>query len=131
MKKETIKVLSIDDEAEVLESLTELLEVAGFDVQSSTDSEKGLTMVKDFMPDAIVLDIIMPKMDGYQFCRHLKEDADTKNIPVIFLTGVDPHDDAGRAFAAGGALFVKKPFLIEELIEVIKVATLATRQHYG
>jgi len=117
-----IKVLSIDDEREVLASLTELLDGAGFHVKSSGDAEMALQIAKEFQPDAIVLDIIMPQMDGYQFCKHLKNNRETENIPVIFLTGVDPQDDSGKAFAAGGQLFVKKPFHIEELVEVIKIA---------
>lgn len=121
----TIKVLSIDDEPEVLESLTELLDEAGFQVKSSGDAEKGLAIAKEFHPDAIVLDIIMPQMDGYRFCRLLKQDSETENIPVIFLTGVDPQDDSGKAFAAGGQMFVKKPFQIDNLIEIIKMAAMA------
>jgi CheY-like chemotaxis protein len=117
-----IKVLSVDDEPEVLDSLSELLDGAGFQVRSSGDAEAALQIAKEYQPDAIVLDIIMPQMDGYQFCKHLKENRETENIPVIFLTGVDPQDDSGKAFAAGGQLFVKKPFHIEELVEVIKIA---------
>ena len=121
---EQIKVLSIDDEMEVLESLGELLMAAGFEVKSSCDAEQGLQLAKDFKPDAIVLDIIMPQMDGYQFCRILKENEETRDIPVIFLTGVDPQDDSGKAFESGGQLFVKKPFKIEELVQVIKIAAM-------
>jgi CheY-like chemotaxis protein len=117
-----IKVLSVDDEPEVLDSISELLDGAGFQVRSSGDAEAALQIAKEYQPDAIVLDIIMPQMDGYQFCKHLKENRETENIPVIFLTGVDPQDDSGKAFAAGGQLFVKKPFHIEELVEVIKIA---------
>ncbi len=117
-----IKILSIDDEPEVLDSLSELLDAAGFNVRSSDDAERGLEIASEFKPDAIVLDIIMPQMDGYQFCKLLRKNPDTANIPVIFLTGVDPQDDSGKAFEAGGQLFVKKPFRIEELVEVIKIA---------
>jgi len=120
-----IKILSVDDEPEVLESLGELLDAAGFDVRSSNDAEKALDIAREFQPNAIVLDIIMPQMDGYQFCKLLKAEKKTKEIPVIFLTGVDPQDDSGKAFEAGGQLFVKKPFRIEELIEVIKIASMA------
>ena len=119
---EKIKILSVDDEPEVLESLAELLDGAGFQVKSSGDAQEALQIAKEYQPDAIVLDIIMPQMDGYQFCRHLKENRETENIPVVFLTGVDPQDDSGKSFAAGGHLFVKKPFHIEELVEVIKIA---------
>jgi DNA-binding response OmpR family regulator len=122
MSDKQIRVLSVDDEPEVLESLGELLSAAGFDVRSSGDAKKALEMAGTFQPDAIVLDIIMPQMDGYQFCKLLKNDKKTAHIPVIFLTGVDPQDDSGKSFEAGGQLFVKKPFRIEELVEVIKIA---------
>jgi DNA-binding response OmpR family regulator len=125
MSDKRIRVLSVDDEPEVLESLGELLSAAGFDVRSSGDAEKALEMAGTFQPDAIVLDIIMPQMDGYQFCKLLKNDKKTAHIPVIFLTGVDPQDDSGKSFEAGGQLFVKKPFRIEELVEVIKIAAEA------
>ena len=117
-----IKILSVDDELEVLESLGELLSAAGFNVRSSDDASKALEIAREFKPNAIVLDIIMPQMDGYQFCKMLKNDPETAEIPVIFLTGVDPQDDSGKAFEAGGQLFVKKPFRIEQLVEVIKIA---------
>lgn len=120
-----IKVLTIDDETEVLELLSELLDASGFSVKSSNDATVGLEIAKEFKPDAIVLDIIMPQMDGYQFCKLLKNDKSTRNIPVIFLTGVDPQDDSGKAFEAGGQLFVKKPFKIDELVPVIKIATMS------
>jgi len=122
---ELIKVLTIDDETEVLELLSELLDASGFSVKSSNDATKGLEIAKEFRPDAIVLDIIMPQMDGYQFCKLLKKEKSTKNIPVIFLTGVDPQDDSGKAFQAGGQLFVKKPFRIDELVPVIKIAAMS------
>jgi len=122
MSDNRIRVLSVDDEPEVLESLGELLSAAGFDVRSSSDAEKALEIAGSFRPDAIVLDIIMPQMDGYHFCKMLKKNEKTAQIPVIFLTGVDPQDDSGKAFEAGGQLFVKKPFRIEELVEVIKIA---------
>jgi len=66
----------------------------------------------------------MPQMDGYKFCKLLKEQPETADIPVIFLTGVDPQDDSGQAFQAGGQLFVKKPYHIQELVEVIKIAAM-------
>jgi len=122
MMKSQVKVLSIDDEPEVLDSIKELLEGAGFAVVTTNDAEKGLELAKSFRPDAVVLDIIMPQMDGYQFCKALKECEQTAAIPVVFLTGVDPQDDSGKAFLAGGQLFVKKPFRIEELVEVINIA---------
>lgn len=123
MSEKRLRVLSVDDEPEVLESLGELLNAAGFDVCSSSDAEKALEIAGTFQPHAIVLDIIMPQMDGYQFCKLLKKNEKTAQIPVIFLTGVDPQDDSGKAFEAGGQLFVKKPFRIEELVEVIKIAS--------
>jgi len=119
-----IKVLSVDDEPEVLESLSELLKGVGFSVQSTSDAHKALEIASEFKPNAILLDIIMPQMDGYKFCKLLKEQPETADIPVIFLTGVDPQDDSGQAFQAGGQLFVKKPYHIQELVEVIKIAAM-------
>jgi two-component system, sensor histidine kinase and response regulator len=121
---EQIKILSVDDEPEVLESLCELLQGVGFSVKSTSDANQALEIAREFKPNAILLDIIMPQMDGYEFCKLLKKQSETENIPVIFLTGVDPQDDSGKAFEAGGQLFVKKPYHIQDLVEVIKIASM-------
>jgi DNA-binding response OmpR family regulator len=81
--------------------------------------------VQAFKPDLILLDIMMTGMDGYQVCEELKRRADTRNIPVLFLTGKDSRDDSGKSFQVGGDMFIKKPFSGDRLLEIINIVLVS------
>lgn len=114
------KVLIIDDEEEVVSLLTIRLKDAGFKTVSALDGKKGLELAEKEQPDIIILDIMMPLLDGYQFCLLLHADVRLKHIPVIMLTCLDNQVDkvAGKAF--GVADYFTKPFDSAHLIERIK-----------
>jgi len=126
-KKKTIstKVLVIDDEPEITDIIETFLESAGYEVKSENSSVIGIERSKTFLPDLILLDIMMPFMDGYEVCKELKKDVKTSKIPVIFLTGKDARSDEGRSFQVGGDLFIKKPFSCERLLEIVKIVLLS------
>ncbi len=126
-KKKTIstKILVIDDEPEITDIIETFLENAGYQVKSENSSVIGIERAKTFLPDLILLDIMMPFMDGYEVCRELKKGEETSKIPVVFLTGKDARTDEGRSFEAGGDLFIKKPFSCERLLEIVKVVLLS------
>jgi CheY-like chemotaxis protein len=86
---------------------------------------EGLAKAKVFRPDVILLDIMMPVMDGYEVCSQLKKDPQTAQIPVLFLTGKDAKDDAGLSFQSGGDLFIKKPFSCERLLNMVKMVLIS------
>ncbi len=115
------KILVIDDEPEITDIIETFLETAGYEVKSENSSTIGIERAKSYIPDLVLLDIMMPFMDGYEICRELKKCEKTKNIPVVFLTGKDAISDDGKSFQAGGILFVKKPFSCERLMDIVKV----------
>ena len=124
-KTKSAKILVIDDEPEITDIIETFLENAGYEVRSENSSVIGIERAKTFLPDLVLLDIMMPFMDGYEVCKELKKSIETSKIPVIFLTGKDARSDEGKSFEAGGDLFIKKPFSCERLLEIVKVVLLS------
>ena len=108
-------VLIIDDQPEGLEAMGEALRPLGFEVWQALDGESGLALARDRQPDAILLDVMMPGMDGYEVCRRLKADEETRLLPVVFLTGLDSREARLKGLEAGAADFLNKPFDLVEL----------------
>lgn len=125
MLVKTAKILVIDDEPEITEILEAFLSNAGHKVVSQNSASKGLQMAREYQPDMIFLDIMMPEMDGYEMCERLKDDPATEDIPVIFLTGKDTADDQGKSFKSGGDMYLKKPFVCERLLEIVNIVLLS------
>lgn len=109
-------VLAADDKPLNLRLLREMLEEEEFNVIEASDGVQALERARDAVPDIILLDINMPNMDGIETCRHLKADADTQNIPIIFVSGVNELDDKIQAFQEGAVDYITKPFQVEEVI---------------
>ena len=124
-KTKSGKILVIDDEAEITEIVETFLKDAGYQVLVENSSVMGIERAKSFRPDLILLDIMMPFMDGYEVCEELKKNKETENIPVIFLTGKDARSDEGKSFKAGGDMFIKKPFNCERLLEIVRIVLLS------
>jgi two-component system alkaline phosphatase synthesis response regulator PhoP len=124
-KTKSGKILVIDDEAEITEIVETFLKDAGYQVLVENSSVMGIERAKSFMPDLILLDIMMPFMDGYEVCEELKKNKETENIPVIFLTGKDARSDEGKSFKVGGDMFIKKPFNCERLLEIVRIVLLS------
>lgn len=120
-KVKAAKLLVIDDEPEITQIIEAFLENAGHQVITENSSVMGIERAKELKPDLILLDIMMPNMDGYEICDELKKTDETSDIPVIFLTGKDSRDDKGRSFQVGGDMFVKKPFSCERLLEIVNI----------
>ncbi|MGB2990106.1 MAG: response regulator [Candidatus Zixiibacteriota bacterium] len=120
-RRKPAKILVIDDEPEITDIVETFLETAGYEVESENASRPGIDKAKTFLPDLVLLDIMMPTMDGYEICSELKRSEKTKRIPVVFLTGKDARSDEGRSFKVGGVLYIKKPFSCERLLDIVKV----------
>ncbi len=120
------KILVIDDEPQVTEIVETFLSGAGHKVYIDNVAASGLKKAKEIKPDMILLDIMMPEIDGYDICNNLKNDPETANIPVLFLTGKDRGDDMGRSFQVGGDMFIKKPFSCDRLLEIINIILMST-----
>lgn len=120
-KTKAAKILVIDDESEITQIIEAFLQNAGYEVATENSSVVGIELAKQFKPDLVLLDIMMPNMDGYEICDELKKSSETRTVPVIFLTGKDSRDDKGKSFQVGGDMFVKKPFSCERLLEIINI----------
>jgi len=124
-KTKSAKILVIDDEAEITEIIETFLKDAGYQVLIENSSVMGIERAKNFKPDLILLDIMMPFMDGYEVCDELKKNKETENIPVIFLTGKDAKSDEGRSFKVGGDMYIKKPFSCDRLLEIVRIVLMS------
>jgi PAS domain S-box-containing protein len=109
-------ILVIDDGPETLRLLTATLVDEGYEVCRSVDGAFALSRIHDIQPDLILLDVMMPGLDGYQICERLKADPKTDQIPVIFLSAVDQVQDKVKGFDLGAVDYITKPFQIEEVI---------------
>jgi len=108
-------ILVVDDTPENLRVLVQLLQEQGYRVRPVPNGRHALTSVQKEPPDLILLDIMMPEMDGYEVCRQLKADGRTRDIPIIFISALDEVMDKATAFSVGGIDYVTKPFQAEEL----------------
>ena len=109
-------ILVVDDNPGNLNLLSNLLREQGYDVRPAISGALALKTVRLELPDLILLDVKMPEMDGYEVCRQLKTDERTREIPVIFLSGLGEAIDKVRAFRVGGVDYITKPFQFEEVL---------------
>jgi adenylate cyclase len=109
-------ILIVDDVPVNLQALESILQTRGFRVEKATNGEQALELVKHNLPDLVLLDVMMPKMNGYEVCQHLKDNPVTSKIPVIFLTGRNDSYSIIKGFAAGALDYVVKPFHAPELL---------------
>ncbi len=116
MDNSAIKVLVVDDQPSNLRFLSKLLTAQGYEVYRAICGQLALNAAIAHCPDLILLDIRMPKMNGYEVCQRLKATAKTEQIPVIFLSVLDDINDKLQAFQVGGADYIAKPFQVEEVL---------------
>jgi two-component system alkaline phosphatase synthesis response regulator PhoP len=114
------KVLVVDDEEYIQHILNFSFGAEGYDVVTASDGAEGLSKAKDEKPDVIVMDIMMPRMDGYEACKKIKADPVTRNIPVILLTAKGRDVDRKLGSDAGADDYVVKPFSPGRLIERVE-----------
>ena len=112
-------ILVVDDDPKQLVLIRDLLRLSGFTTIEATGGEQGIELAKSKKPDLILMDILMPKVDGYTACREIKMDKATKAIPVVMLTSVDYelNKELGRDMGANG--YMTKPVNRQELLDVI------------
>ncbi|MEK7066860.1 MAG: response regulator [Patescibacteria group bacterium] len=115
------KILFIEDEVSLQTTLGGALKEAGFEIENAYDGETGLKTAQTSKPDLILLDLILPKMDGFQVLRDLKSGAGTKDIPVIVLTNLESADDVGKVIALGATTYlVKSNYELGDIVVKIK-----------
>lgn len=128
---EKIKIAIVEDDEVLSKVIAEELGDAGFEVHRAKDGEAGLKLVKEKMPDAVLLDVLMPKMNGFQVLEALKQAPETKSIPVILLTMLGSDDDIKKGFQLGAKDYiVKSQHAVAEIVEKVK-GFFSKEQHPG
>ena len=114
------KILVVDDEPSILLSLEFLMEQEGYDVYSATDGDEALQVVREQLPDLILLDVMMPKRDGFEVCQTIRANKEWKEIRIIILTAKGREVDQEKGFALGADDYVTKPFATQELVKKVR-----------
>ena len=127
------RVLLVDDEPELIRALSVRLTASGFTCATAKNGEEGLAKVQEARPDLIIVDLLMPEMDGYEMCRRLKSDRQTASIPVLVLTAVPERSVEQHLHDLGSARVLHKPFdsaqLLATVRELLSVPPLGGRGH--
>jgi len=117
------KILFIEDESALQKTFGEILKQEGYEMTSALNGEVGLRLAKTQKPDLILLDLILPRVHGFEVLKKLKEDKETKDIPVIVLTNLEGIGDIDKALELGATTYlVKAQYSLEEVVEKIKKA---------
>ncbi len=124
-------VLVVDDTPESLGFLTDTLDGAGYTVLIATDGESALRLLDQITPDMVLMDALMPGIDGFETCRRLKQKAPLAHLPVIFMTGLAETEHVVQGLAAGGVDYVTKPIVVEELLARMRVHLANARAALG
>lgn len=118
MKEELKRILVVDDEPNINDLISTSLKFSGFDVRSAMNGAQALTVAEEFKPHALVLDVMMPGMNGFEVCEKLRKDG--LKVGVLFLTAKDSTDDKVTGLTIGGDDYMVKPFSLEELIARVR-----------
>ena len=113
------KILVVDDEPNIVKMVESRLKANGYEVIIAYDGQEAVEKVKSNMPDLIVLDLLLPKIDGYKIFDILKQDEKYKNIPIVMLTARAGYEDIKRGLEIGAIAYVTKPFKAEVLLGII------------
>jgi len=114
------RVLVADDEDDVRELVVYRLSRSGYDVVEARDGEEALRLAGERTPDLLVLDVMMPRIDGYELTRRLRAEPATSRVPVILLTARTQENDVSQGFEAGADDYLKKPFNPDELLARVR-----------
>jgi two-component system, OmpR family, response regulator len=119
------RVLVVDDEHHIAELLSTALRFVGFETRTAANGREALAAAAEFRPELVLLDVMLPDLDGFEVCRRLRADGD--RVPVIFLTARDAPDEKVRGLTIGGDDYVTKPFSLEEVVARVRTVLRRTR----
>ena len=114
------KILAVDDEKSIVMVIRVNLEFEGYEVMEAYDGVQALELIAEEKPDLIVLDIMMPEMDGWKVLSHIRENPETEDLPVVMLTALTQDRDIEEATMLGADVYLTKPFEPEELVLTVK-----------
>lgn len=113
------RILVVDDDENILNLEKTILEQKGFDVTSAAGGAQALEILAERSFDLILLDVMMPEVDGFTVCRKIKEDVRLKDIPVIFLTAKGGGEALAEGFESGAVMYINKPFTANKLLTIV------------
>ncbi|AFK04931.1 response regulator receiver protein [Emticicia oligotrophica DSM 17448] len=119
--QKNIKVLIVDDEPNILLSLEFLMKKEGFIVFIARDGEEAFDIINREKPRIVLLDIMMPKVDGYEVCKFIKSNKDTSDTKVVFLSAKSKEADIEKGYSIGADLYIPKPFSTRDLVKKINM----------
>jgi len=114
------RILLVDDEPKILKMLTNMLSSAGYSLEAAKNGFAAGLKIMTFKPELVILDLIMPGMDGFEVCRQIKTNADTAHIKILAVTGHDCEENRDRIFSEGADAYLAKPFFKKELMQAIE-----------
>ncbi|TAD84618.1 MAG: response regulator [Bacteroidetes bacterium] len=114
------KILVVDDDPYILMSLEFLMKKNGFDVAVARNGAEAMELLQSMQPEAVLLDIMMPDVDGYQICAHIKSTARLSACKVVFISAKTSEADVQRGYDSGASLYITKPFSTRHLVKQIK-----------
>jgi DNA-binding response OmpR family regulator len=120
MKNAQKKILIMEDEPDALMMLSMALKSAGYVVFGAPDGEEGLKIFREEKPDMVILDVVMPRMDGWEVLQRIKAGLKSKRVPVIMLTGKSEDEDKVKGYDYGADFYVTKPYNIQKLLPIIR-----------
>ncbi len=115
------KILVVDDEEDICRLISRALENEGYEVYGAFDGKEALSKVYDVSPDLVVMDVLMPKMNGYQASEQIRKDPLYRELPILMLTVKDSKEDKMRGFDSGVDEYMIKPFDVTEVVARVKV----------
>jgi len=115
-----VKVLLVDDEPNILVAIEFLMEQQGYSVRTAYNGQSALSAIESELPDVIVLDVMMPGMDGFEVAKAVRDNPACSNIPIVFLTAKGTSDDKCKGYESGGEVYLIKPFDNDELVNTIR-----------
>lgn len=116
----TKKILVVDDDPYILMSLEFLMKKNGFDVMVARNGTEALDLVEKQVPDIVLLDIMMPDVDGYAICKHIKNSKKLKDAKVVFMSAKSKETDIRKGYDLGASLYVTKPFSTRQLLKQVQ-----------
>ena len=122
LRVERNKILIIDDEPQIVRALELLMQREGFEVRSASDGVEALSAIEDAAPDLILLDLMMPRMDGFELCQKIRLNPAWKNMIIVILTAKGRDIEREKGMALGADHYVTKPFSTREVVQLIKSA---------
>jgi DNA-binding response OmpR family regulator len=114
------RILIADDEPKLVLALELLMKREGYETRTTGDGEAAVEVAKAFQPDLILLDVMMPKMDGYEVCQRLRADPEFKNVVIVMLTAKGREVEKEKGLALGADLYITKPFSTRDVVRKVK-----------